>query len=321
VEQLNAKGGVLGQKLTLEVVDDFCDGPQAVAAANKLVAAGVAVVVGHICSGAAIPASEVYHRAGLLMLASAATNPQLTDRGYQDVFRVCGRDDQQGAMAAAYIVSKLAGKPIAIVHDGRTYGAGVAEEVRRQLRAHGVQETLLIEIAPGEVDFGSVVDKLAQSRIKVLYYGGYSQEAGLLVRQAKQRLPELQVIVPDGVQNEDFAIVGGTAADGTMMTGFPDERLMPTAAEFLHAYKAAGYEAWGTAVNAYAAVEVWAEAAEAAGTTTATKVAQALRSQSFQTPLGDLRFDAKGDVVGVPTFRWYVWHGGDYAPGEQERSY
>jgi branched-chain amino acid transport system substrate-binding protein len=321
VEQLNARGGVLGQKLTVELVDDYCDGPQAVAAANKLVSAGVAVVVGHLCSGAAIPASEVYHKAGLLMLASAATNPKLTERGYDDVFRLCGRDDQQGAMAAAYIVTWLAERPIAVVHDGRTYGRGIAEEVQRQLHAHGVQEALFTQITPGQVDFGDLVAALIQARVGVLYYGGYSQEAGLLVRQAKERLPLLQVIVPDGVQNEDFAIIGGPAADGTVMTGFPDERQMSTAAEFLHAYKAAGYDAWGTAVNAYTAIQVWAEAAQAAGTTDSPQVEQALRRGSFDTPMGTLRFDAKGDIVGVPTFRWYVWQDGDYRPTDRERGY
>ena len=100
VADLNAAGGVLGQQVEVVTADDYCDGEQAVAAANKLVAVGVVFVAGNPCSGAAIPASEVHAAAGILMISNAATNPVLTERGLDNVFRVVGRDDQQGTIAA-----------------------------------------------------------------------------------------------------------------------------------------------------------------------------------------------------------------------------
>jgi branched-chain amino acid transport system substrate-binding protein len=100
IADLNAAGGILGQPARLIKVDDYCDGEQAVAAANKLVADGVDVVMGHQCSGAAIPASEVYAEAGILMMTPNATNPLVTEQDFKNVFRFCGRDDLQGSMPA-----------------------------------------------------------------------------------------------------------------------------------------------------------------------------------------------------------------------------
>ena len=152
VADLNAAGGVLGQQVEVVTADDYCDGEQAMAAADKLVAVGVVFVAGHPCSGAAIPASEVHAAAGTLMISSAATNPMLTARGLDNVFRVVGRDDQQGTIAGDYLADRWGDKSIAIVHDGEAYGRGLAEETRRQLNARGVQETLFTEIMPHNAD-------------------------------------------------------------------------------------------------------------------------------------------------------------------------
>jgi branched-chain amino acid transport system substrate-binding protein len=122
VADLNAKGGVLGEQIELITADDYCDGEQAVAAANKLVAAAVVAVVGHQCSGAAIPASKVYSQAGLLMISTFATNPKLTEQGFTNVFRLVGRDDLQGRMAGDLLSERWANKPIAILHDGQAFG-------------------------------------------------------------------------------------------------------------------------------------------------------------------------------------------------------
>jgi branched-chain amino acid transport system substrate-binding protein len=116
---LNAGGGVLGQPVRAVVVDDFCDGAQAVAAAKKLVAEGVALVAGHLCSGASIPASQVYAGAGILMVSPTSTNPTLTDQGFDNVFRVCGRDTLQGTMVGDYLAERRGDQKIAIVQTVR----------------------------------------------------------------------------------------------------------------------------------------------------------------------------------------------------------
>jgi branched-chain amino acid transport system substrate-binding protein len=161
VADLNAAGGVLGQQVEVVTADDYCEGEQAIAAANKLVAVGVAFVAGHPCSGAAIPTSEVYAAAGTLMISNGATNPMLTSRGLDNAFRVVGRDDQQGTIAGNYLADRWGDKSIAIVHDGEAYGRGLAEETKKQLNARGVQEVLFSEITPGNADYGGVVAELS----------------------------------------------------------------------------------------------------------------------------------------------------------------
>jgi branched-chain amino acid transport system substrate-binding protein len=103
VEDLNAKGGVLGQNVELIVGDDFCDPDQAVALGRKLVSDGVVFVVGHWCSHASIPAAKVYEKARILMISPSSASAKLTDEGGPNVFRVYGRDDRQGAMVADYL--------------------------------------------------------------------------------------------------------------------------------------------------------------------------------------------------------------------------
>ena len=313
VADLNAAGGVLGQQVEVVTADDYCDGEQAVAAANKLVAVGVVFVAGHPCSGAAIPASEVHAAAGILMISNAATNPVLTERGLDNVFRVVGRDDQQGTIAGNYLADRWGDKSIAIVHDGEAYGRGLAEETRKQLNARGVQEVLFTEITPHNADYGALVAELSAVGADVVYYGGYAPEAGLIIRQARNAGDDVQIVVGDGVSSEDFLLIAGPAGVGTLMTLWPDARENPAAAAVVAKFRAANYEPGGATLNAYATVQVWAQAVEEAGTLELEPVAQTLRSNQFDTVLGTIGFDAKGDVTGYDTFAWYIWKDGGYA--------
>ena len=141
VSEINAAGGLLDHSLEIIIADDYCDADQAVAAANKLIAHGVDVVIGHNCSGAAIPASKVYADAGFLMITGTATNPVITDQGFDQTFRMVARDTLQGKMAAAYLAEQRADRKIAILHDGEGYGQGLAEATKAELNRHGVTET------------------------------------------------------------------------------------------------------------------------------------------------------------------------------------
>src|SRR5215475_12479307 len=142
VADINAAGGILGQKIQVFVGDDRADPKEGVSVANKFVGDGVKVVVGHFNSGVTIPASEVYQENGMLVITPAATNPKVTERNLWNIFRTCGRDDQQGAVAGDYIAKNFKGKKIAIVHDKTTYGQGLAEETRKNMNAKGVKEVL-----------------------------------------------------------------------------------------------------------------------------------------------------------------------------------
>ena len=314
VQDLNERGGVLGEPLATVVVDDYCDPEQALAAANKLVAEQVPLVVGHQCSGAAIPASTMYEDARIVFISPAATNPRLTDRGLRYTFRTCGRDDLQGAVIGDRLAKEWPGAKIAVVHDGQAYGQGIAEETKRRLDELGIETALFDQVQPGQVEFSDLIATFEAHDIDVVFYGGYQAEAGLIVRQASARLPDLAFVVPDGVASEDFWLIAGDAAEGIPMTSYMDATRQPAAAEAVAALRAAGADPMGAELYTYAAVQAWAQAVESVGATDPPRVADALRQNQFDTVLGRIGFDAKGDVTGFDPFAWFVWTDGTYVP-------
>lgn len=187
VENLNAEGGVLGQNVELVIGDDFCDPDQAIAAANKLIGDGILFVVGHFCSHSSIPASKVYERAGILQISPGSAGAPLTDQGGPNVFRVCGRDDRQGAMVGDYLAQHWADKKIAVLDDGTTWGAGVANGVRRKLHERGVPVAMDQTFSPGEEEYSGLVSQMQAAGIDVFFPGGLHRETGLIFRQAHDR--------------------------------------------------------------------------------------------------------------------------------------
>src|SRR5918996_4005169 len=187
VKDINAAGGVLGEQLVLQVGDDACDPKQAVAVANQMVNAGVVLMAGHFCSGSSIPASQVYNEEGILQISPASTNPQLTEQGFDNVFRTCGRDDQQGIVAGNYVVDNNVGSTIAVIHDKTAYGKGLADEFKKQLNSRGVDEAMYEAITAGDKDFTALITKMKQAGVDVIYLGGYHTEAGPITPQAPEQ--------------------------------------------------------------------------------------------------------------------------------------
>lgn len=313
VADINADGGVLGQALSLLVVDDACDPEQAVAVAKKLVADGVVFVAGHVCSHASIPASEIYQRAGIVMISPASTNPRLTDQGGDYIFRICGRDDYQGRIAGDYLADDWGEHNIAILHDGSVYGEGLANETRKQLARRDVVPAIYAEFEPGQRSYTDLIVRLQSESIDVVYVAAYTAETGLMVRQARDRDYQAQFVTGDAVTNEEFWLITGDAGEGTRGTFGPDPRQNTTAAGLVQRYRQAGYEPAGYTLHTYAAVQAWARAAETAGRLDAAAVSQALRQGRFDTALGRIGFDDNGDVT-APGFVWYVWKRGRYVP-------
>jgi branched-chain amino acid transport system substrate-binding protein len=311
VADINKAGGVLGQKLVLEIGDDACDPKQAVAVANQVVGKGVKLVAGHFCSGSSIPASDVYAEENVVQISPASTNPKLTEAGKKNVFRTCGRDDQQGAVAGNYIVDHFAGQKIAIVHDKQAYSKGLADETKKQLNARGIQETLYETITPGEKDYSALVSKLKQAGIEVLYYGGYHTEAGLIVRQMREQGMSTKLLSGDALVTQEYWSITGPLGEGTMMTFSPDPRKNPAAAPVVQEFRAKGIEPEGYTLYTYGAIQAWADAVKAAGSTDTDKVIYKLHSGTFDTVLGPISFDAKGDVK-APGYVFYVWKDGNY---------
>jgi branched-chain amino acid transport system substrate-binding protein len=306
VADINADGGVLGEQLTLSVGDDACDPRQAVSVANEFVNEGVVFVAGHFCSGSSIPASQVYTEEGILQISPASTNPALTDEGGDNVFRVCGRDDQQGAIAADYIAQNFPDANIAIVHDRTAYGKGLADATRASLDELGVQDSFYQAYTAGESDYSALVTRLNAEDIDVLYVGGYHTEAGLMVRQMREQGMDTQLISGDALVTDEFWAITGEAGEGTLMTFGPDPRDFPAAAEVVERFRDQGIEPEGYTLYTYAAIQVFVQAAETAGSTDLDALIEALRGESFDTVIGPLSFDDNGDIE-QPAYVFYEW--------------
>jgi branched-chain amino acid transport system substrate-binding protein len=313
VADLNKAGGVLGKQLVLDVGDDACDPKQAVSVANQLASKGVKLVAGHYCSGSSIPASKVYSEEGILQISPASTNPKYTDEGSWNTFRVCGRDDAQGKVAGDYLASHFKNEKIAILNDNSAYGKGLADETAKALHAAGGKEVLDAAYTPGEKDYSSLVSRLKQAGVTVIYVGGYHTEAGLIIRQAKEQGMKATLVGGDALVTSEFWHIAGDAGSGTMMTFPPDPRLMKSATDVVKEFKAKKIDPEGYVLYTYAAVQAWADAAKKAGTTDPKKVAAALKAtDSWPTVLGPISFDKKGDTTGGG-YVIYVWKNGSYA--------
>jgi branched-chain amino acid transport system substrate-binding protein len=311
VDDLNARGGVLGHQVRLVEADDACRLEQAVAAARQLVAVGVRFVVGHMCSHASLMAAGIYEAFDILMISPDSTHPRLTEEGRRNVFRLVGRDDRQGAMAGDFLARHYRDRNIAILHDGGVYGRGLAEQTRLRLRQFGMVEALYAAYTPGQQDYAALLARLRRHAIDVLYVGGYGPDAGAILRSAREQGDDVQLVGGDGLGGEEFWTAAGEAGEGTIFSARPAIRWPSGAAAVRTALRVLGPGTHG--IGAYAAVEVWAQAVERAGTADLVAVADELRRGRFHTVLGRVAFDDKGDLRGAG-WQMQIWSDGDYGP-------
>jgi branched-chain amino acid transport system substrate-binding protein len=306
-EDINKTGGILGQKITVEYGDDVSDPKQGVSVANKFAGDGVKFVIGNYNSGVTIPSSEVYQENGILEITPASTNPTVTERKMWNIFRVCGRDDQQGKVAGTYILKHFKGKKIAIVHDKTTYGKGLADEMKKAINAGGMKEVLYEGINTGEKDYSALVSKIKQSGADLVYFGGLYTEGGLIVRQMRDQGVKAPLMGGDGITSDEFASVGGPGVEGTLMTYGPDPRHKPEAKKVVEEFRAKKFEPEAYTLYSYAGVQAIKQAAEAAKSLDPKKVAEKMHSgMKFKTVLGDLAFDKKGDITKLD-YVMYLW--------------
>ena len=312
IEDINAAGGVLGKKLDLEFGDDACDPKQAVAVANQMTGNNVALVAGHYCSGSSIPASKVYAEANMVQISPASTNPAFTDnRAGPNIYRVCGRDDQQGGVAGKYIASHFSDKKVAFVHDKTAYGKGLADETKKAMNEAGKQEAMYEAITAGEKDYSALVSKLKQANIDLVYFGGYHTEAGLIIRQMRDQGMNTILMGGDALITQEFWSITGPAGEGTLMTFSPDPRKNPAAAEVVKRFKDKGIEPEGYVLYTYAALQAWKQAAEKAKSIESADVVKAMNDTEFDTVIGRFKFNEKGDP-NLPPYAVYRWSNGTY---------
>jgi branched-chain amino acid transport system substrate-binding protein len=320
-EDINAAGGIMGQKIQVVVGDDVSDPKQGVSVANKFSGEGVKMVVGHFNSGVSIPASEVYQEAGIVQITPASTNPRFTERNMWNTFRTCGRDDQQGAVAGAYLASKFKGRKVAIIDDKTPYGKGLADETRKAMNGKGLKETMSESINTGEKDYSALVSKIKQANVDVVYFGGLHTEAGLIIRQMRDQGVKAPLMGGDGIVSAEFVSIAGPGAEGTLMTFSPDPRKNPNAKDAVAKFKAKNIDPEAYTLYAYAAVQILKAAAEQAKSTDSKKIAEVMKQgKPFKTVIGDISFDKKGDIT-RPDYIMYEWKKGqdgkiDYSGNE-----
>ena len=308
-DAVNAAGGVNGEKIVLVKGDDACEPKQAVTVAKDLTNQKVAGVVGHFCSSSTIPASEIYDEAGIIAITPGSTNPQVTERGLGAMFRMCGRDDQQGIVAGDYIVDVLKGKKVAVIHDKDTYGQGLADATKAQLIKRGVTPVIYEGLTRGEKDFSALVTKIRAAGADVVYFGGLHPEAGPLVKQLRtEGLKDVKFMSDDGIVTDELVTTAGGPqyVDGVLMTFGADPRLLPDSKAVVEQFRKAGTEPEGYTLYAYASVQALAAGFNGAKSNKGEDAAKWLKSHSVKTVMGEKTWDAKGDLK-VSDYVVYQW--------------
>lgn len=314
VDDINAKGGLRGERLVLMVADDACDPRKAVEVATAFVQQGVKAVIGHYCSGASIPAAKIYETAGILEISPASTQPKLTELGLWNVLRTAPRDDAQGVFAAAMLAEKFKDRKIAIVADQAPANAQLAARVKDALAAKGLTPAAFATFTAGAKDYRALAQTLSEAGTEVLYFAGAYPEAGIILKNLKDLDRTVQLVSDDGLVTDEFWLAAGDLGEGALMTFPPDPLDNPAALPVIQRLREAGFVAEGYTINAYAAVQAWVAGADATAGGDARGIAAWLKGGSaIDTVLGPLRFDAKGDVAD-PHFAWFRWSGGKYGP-------
>lgn len=309
IDEWNAKGGLLGKKIEPVVRDDEGKPNQAVAVAQEIVAKGAVAVIGHFNSGCTIPSSEIYRQNGLIQITPGSTNPQVTERGFTNLFRVVGRDDQQGTVAAGFARERLKVSKIAILHNKTAYGQGLAEEVRKTFKANGGEVVLFSGISSEEMDFRANLSAIEKTGAEAVFWGGMYGQAAPLLTQLRDSGKNIPFISGDGTIVKEFLDTAGPKASNVFLTFGPDFKKLPAAQPFLEKYRAAHGEEGPYSIYGYDAANILFSAIEKAGTTDAVKVAEVLRATRFETCLGPVEFNDKGDLKQTNYVIWTVENG------------
>lgn len=317
-EEWNSKGGVMGRQIELLVEDDHNDPTEAAAAAQRLVRKGVWGVIGHLTSAASIPASKIYHAAGIPQITPSSTDPRLTAQGFANLFRTCGRDDQQGSVAAGFVLEALRPRRVVVVHDQTPYGRALAETFTRRIARdkRGLVVATLV-ISPGEKDFAPVIDATKTGKPDLVYFGGIYREGALFLRQLREQGVKATLVSGDGMIGTEFVSLAGEAAAGTFLTFAPNPMLLPSAEAAIKRFQGRHGSIGPYTLYAYDAAGALFSAIARARPKAPSKpylrhVSRALHRMSYMGALGELRWDRRGDLVNPPYVIYQAKKGGSF---------
>jgi branched-chain amino acid transport system substrate-binding protein len=310
VEEASKRFKVLGYDLTLVPLDDQAKPEVGVANARNVSAdPDVLLVVGHFNSGVALPASDVYKDSLLTMISPANTATDITDRGYPNVNRVCGRDDIQGPLGAKFAAEDLKAKSVYIVHDKTVYGQGVADNFRSEAKKLGIQ-VLAFEGTEERTNFGPLIIPMKAKNPDLVYFGGVYHQGGLLLKQMREKGVKAAFMGPDGLDDIEMVKIAGNAVVGSYYTTVaPPKDLSPETKAFAEKYKKRfGKEIGSFALYGYVAADVGIKAIENAirelggKKPTRKQVSAAVRKIDYKGVTGSIAFDNKGDPVKAKYF-------------------
>jgi len=301
LEEFKANLERKGFKVVLVPYDDQAKPDVGVANAKNIVAdREILGVIGHLNSGVAIPSSEVYKDENLAMISPANTNPTVTDRGYKNIYRVCGRDDVQGVVGSEFAHDALKAKSVYIIHDKTTYGQGVAEFFKADAEKKGIK-VVGFEGTEEKSNFDPIITPIKAKNPDLIYFGGLYEQAGPFFKQAREKGVKAKFLGPDGLDSSALTKIAGKAVVGMYYTSVAGPvTVYPRAKQFAEEYKkhfSKNPEPF--AAQAYDATVILITAIEAAAQDgkipSREAVSAAIRNVKYSGVTGTILFDAKGD--------------------------
>lgn len=297
--------------------DDGCSPATALQAAARFQERSVSVVIGHPCPGAAMAVSRIYAAAGMTFIAPATSHPRLTDaRAGPTVFRLSGRSDGEGAVAALFVAERFAGQRVAVISDRSAYGQSLADAARRALAAQGIQDVITGHVTPAQKDYAVLVAGLKDASVKAIIYGGFPTEAFVLADGLKSAGVDVPILLGEASGDPAALLAGRTAAQGLLVLLQPDATAFGEAArDVALRLKARGEPTTLAALSAYAAIEVMRAAASGAArddhSVGGRAIASVVGRGAFNTVLGTIRFNDRGDAQ-IPPYAVHAWRGSGF---------
>ncbi len=302
IDEANVSGVMLGgKKVTFELAseDDMADPRTATIVAQKLVDEQIKGVIGHLNSGASIPASRIYSDAGIPQISPASTAVAYTAQGYKTTFRVMTNDAQQGKVLGEFAVKTLGGKSVAIIDDRTAYGQGLADEVAAAVKAAGGSVVAREFTTDKSTDFMAILTAIKGKKPDVIFFGGMDPQGALLVRQMKSLGLSAKLLGGDGLQSSNFLTLAGADAEGTYASS-PGQplALMPGGNEFSEKFNAKYGVIQIYSPYAYDATRAMIDAMKRADSATPANYLPELVKTNFTGVTGPIAFDDKGDILG-----------------------
>lgn len=307
-------GTLLGRPVRVSEHDDSCIKTIAESVAQSLVQNPPHVVIGHSCSATTVVSAPVYARHGVLQITPSSTAPLVTEMGIGSIFRVIGRDDLQGEMAAEKLARDYGDRRIGILRYQSDYSMGLTQSAIESLARRGVRPAFVLQTSASATSYLDEIMQLIDNQVDVVYLVGGALDSGVFVRQARQMAAPFEIISSDTLVSPIYTETAGPAGDGVAFTSPSDaarqiENDLSRAANA--AIRAQGMEPDGYTLLAYAATEIWFEGVRRADSLEAAAVAAAIRSAPLDTVLGRISFNDKGDIqTEYEPFSWYVWQDG-----------